>query len=200
MNQPVSLMFLNLPDRRAKVLRHLLYATANARRALWVVLEIAEHLSEILRPRFQLWCIRNWDSKHLRSDRIGQRLRQIGDHIHTPLSLNSINEIFSDVTNVGPEGFDSVWRKSTRRESSDSCVPRRIEEQHLPDHYFSNRGQILKPHCRKLLRRRSSLRRIIMQHCDNVVVTGNDPRMQKSIPVNRVLRSKAMKKRIRIAE
>ena len=82
MDQALSRVFLDVVNRRTKVLGQLFEAAPNPRNAFVIVLEIAEHFGKILRPKLQLRRIFDWHSQHLRGDRIRDRFREIGDHIH----------------------------------------------------------------------------------------------------------------------
>src|SRR6266481_8689208 len=100
MDQSRSRVRLNFLDSSLEVLRHFIHGTAHWRCTLRIVLEIAEHLREVLRPGFQLWSIFDWDSQHLRSDRVGEGFGEIRNHIHAAFGHHGIEQHLHDVSDV----------------------------------------------------------------------------------------------------
>src|SRR5258708_3965999 len=85
-----------------------------------------------------------------------------------------------------------------RRETAQSRMRWSVHEKHLLDHELSDGVERRKPHLTKLLRRWRALRRITMKHRHYVLIAGDNPCVQKRIPMHRVLGPESMEMRIRI--
>ena len=85
-----------------EVISHPQNALKNSWRAFRIVLEVAEHLSEILGPRFQLLEIVYGYAQHLGSNDARQRFGQVGNYIHAALTLDFVEQTIRDLAEHFP--------------------------------------------------------------------------------------------------
>jgi hypothetical protein len=98
------------------------------------------------------------------------------------------------------ELFDSMRRKCLGAYCAKPGVIGRVHEQMLEHHDVSNAIQTREPHRLQSLRRRGALGRKRLQNHHNVRVAGNNPGMEKRIPVHRILTPKKSIERIGISQ
>ncbi len=139
------------------------------------MLEVAEHLSEILGPSFQLLVIVNGYTQHLGSHDAGQRLSQVGNHIHVAFSLDFVQQAIGDLADMRAQHFDPLRSKRLRGEATQSSMGWRVQEKHLLDHDFSDRVQRRQAHLSELLRCRSALSGVVMKNRHYILVPRHHP-------------------------
>ena len=132
-----------LADHRgAEVGDHLLDALEHLFRAAGVVLEVAEHLGEILGPGLEQLVVGGRHPEHLGGHDRGQRVGEAVHHVKAAPASQSVDEGLGDLTDVLAQHCDAAGREGRRGQAADAAVLGGIEEQHLPHHHRRDRGQL----------------------------------------------------------
>ena len=183
-----------------EVVGHALHAAQHALHAVGIVLEIAQHLSEVRRPGLELADVGNRHAQHFRRYGGGKRLGEIRDHVHVSLGFHLIEQRCHDALDVRPQHLHAIRGENLSRQVSQAGVRRRIHEQHLFHGHFRNRIERGEPQSGKFFRRRGLISQEVMQDVDHVPIARDHPCVNERIPMDRIFRPQAPEERIRIGE
>ena len=150
------------------------------------MLKVAKHFCEVLRPQFQLMMVFDRHAQYLGSHDARQRHREIGNHVHAGARFHLAEQTPDDLADVAPQHFHTLRRERSRREAADARMRRRIQKKHLLHHHLRDRIQRGQAHRRELCRRGRTHGGKIAQHPHYIRIAGDDPCVQKRIPVHRV--------------
>ena len=111
-----------------------------------------------------------------------------------------IQQPIGNVVDVCAQDFDPRRGKCLRCKAAQPGMRRRVKKNHLLDHDLGDGIQRGQPHGGELLGRGGARSRVLVQHLDHILVTRDDPRVQKGVPVHRIFGAKPVEKRVRVGE
>ena len=187
-------------DRLPEICRHRLEARKDPIDAAWVVLEVAQHLGEVLRPHLQLTVIRGGYPQHLGHHDRRQRVGEVRHDVHLTTRSDRPEHRVGDLGDVGPHELDALRREGHRGEPAGALMSRGVEKEHLLDHHLRDRRKMSQPQRRDFVGMVRPVGRVGLQHCCYVVVAGDDERMQIRVPLDRPLAAQLAVQGVRIGE
>jgi len=122
MNQAIPRLVAVSAHRGAKVGGHLIQAPQHLRHPVRVVLEVAQHLGEVLRPGFQLVAVGRRHSQQFRGHDCRQRVGQVGDHIHRVAGPYGVQQALHDLLNVSKKELHPAGGERPRGQAANPAV------------------------------------------------------------------------------
>src|SRR5579883_919200 len=189
-----------LADNFTEVADKVFDGVQHFRSAVRIVLEIADDFREVRGPLFELAVLGAGQAEQFGGDDGGERLGKVLHDFHATARLDGIKQFLGELHDAVAEFRDSLRSEGASGEIADSRVGGRVKEEHLLDHDLGEGVEAGEALGIKLFGRGSARGGEVAQDRDDVGIAGDDPRVEKGVPVNGIFGSQARKKGIRIGQ
>jgi thioesterase domain-containing protein len=186
--------------RLTEVGQHVMEAGENSLEAIGIVLEVSEHLGEVLGPGLQSVAVRRWQAEQFRRHDRWERIGKVGDHIHLPASGKPVEQGVDDILDVGAQLLDPPWGEGPGSKAADACVSGRIQEEHLLHHHLRDGAHRRHAERGELLGAVGAIGGKVLEDGHDVRVARDDPCVQEGIPMHRIFFAKAAVERIGVGK
>src|SRR5580658_2632893 len=99
-----------------------------------------------------------------------------------------------------PENLNAAWGESVTGERANARVGRRVHKKHLLHHHLGDGIDVRQPHLGELIGRGRAVGGKGVEDSDYVRIAGDNPGVEKWIPVDRIFLAEAAKQWIGIAK